>query len=66
MLIMTHDYVYIFEIKRDSTPEMALLQIEEKQYALQYKSDPRKVFLIGLNFSTEKRRLDGYIIKERF
>lgn len=66
MLIMTHDYVYIFEIKRDSTPEIALLQIEEKQYALQYKSDPRKVFLIGLNFSTEKRRLDGYILKEGF
>lgn len=64
MTIMTVDFIYIFEIKRDSTAEDAMCQIEKKGYSLQYTTDPRKVFLIGMNFSTKKRRLDGYIVKE--
>lgn len=63
LLIKTYDYIYVIEIKRDSTPETALRQIKEKGYALQFVTDPRPVFLIGLNFSTKERRLDGYVIE---
>lgn len=64
LLIETPRFVYIIEIKRDQDPETALWQIEEKNYALQYKGDRRKIFLIGLNFSTDKKRLDGIACKE--
>ena len=62
--IKTHDFIYIIELKIDSSAEEALRQIEEKEYALPYRDDPRQVFLIGINFSTEKRRIDGYRIVE--
>ena len=64
LLILTDRFIYIVEIKRDISPESALKQIEDKEYALQFRSDPRKAFLIGINFSTVKRRIDGYVISE--
>ena len=38
-------------------------QIMDRDYALPFKIDSRKVFLIGVNFSTEKKRLDGFLIE---
>lgn len=63
LLIKTADYIYILELKIDSSAEKAIEQIEKKEYALQYLSDPRKIFLIGVNFSTSKRRIDSWKIK---
>ena len=60
ILIKTSDYVYIIEIKTDSTPDEALAQIEERGYARPFADDPRKVFRIGVNFSTANRRIDGW------
>ena len=62
LLISTSRYVYIIEIKKDNNSQKALEQIMEKEYHLQYRGDSRKVFLIGMNFSSEKRRLDGFTI----
>ena len=47
------DYVYIFEFKLDGSASEALRQIEEKHYAGPYLDDPRKVFCIGVDFSSE-------------
>lgn len=60
--IKTTDYVYIIELKIDSTAKDALNQIVQKEYALQYDEDPRKVFIIGVNFSTEQRRINDWEI----
>ena len=62
ILIKTKDYAYIIEIKTDSTPDEALAQIEEKGYARPFADDPRRVFRIGVNFSTANRRIDGWKI----
>ncbi|MCH5224949.1 MAG: AAA family ATPase [Muribaculaceae bacterium] len=64
LLIETPKFVYIIEIKRDSTPDKALRQIKEKNYSLQFRNDSREVYLIGMNFSTVKRRLDGFMIEK--
>ena len=63
MQILTPGYIYIFEFKIDGTPEEALQQIYNKGYAVPYEADPRTVFLIGANFSTESRTLDSWIIE---
>ena len=63
MQILASGFVYIFEFKIDGTAEEAMDQIQEKGYAVPFESDPRTVFLIGANFSTETRTLDGWIIK---
>lgn len=47
------DYVYIFEFKLDGSASEALRQIEERHYAEPYLDDPRKVFCIGVDFSSE-------------
>lgn len=60
LLIKTEKYIYVIEIKRDSSAESALQQIKDKDYSLKFSSDPRKVFLVGVNFSTEKKRIDGF------
>ena len=60
ILIKTKDYVYVIEIKTDSTPDEALAQIEERGYARPFTDDHRKIFKIGVNFSTSARRIDGW------
>ncbi len=63
MQIATSGYVYIFEFKVDGSAEEALRQIGEKGYAERYGSDPRTVYLIGANFSTETRTLTDWRIE---
>ena len=50
--IQTRDYIYILELKVDKTAEEALQQIEDKQYAAPFAADPRKLFKIGVCFSS--------------
>ena len=52
-IVETPEYVYIFEFKLDGTADDALRQIEEKGYAREYVSDPRKLYRIGAVFSSE-------------
>ena len=58
------DYVYIIEFKLNGSAEAALKQIEEKGYAKPYAADNRKVIALGINFSSEKGTIDGFIPKE--
>ena len=62
MLIETSKYIYVIELKYDGTPEEALRQIEEKGYARKFATDSRRVFKIGVNFSSESRRIEGWKI----
>jgi len=64
MVIKTQDYIYVVEIKLDSTPEEALKQIEEKGYAAPYASDPRQLYKIGINFSSDIRGIDRWLVRE--
>lgn len=63
LLIRTSDYVYVIECKLDSTAEIALQQIEDKEYVLPWAIDYRERIKIGINFSSEKRRPDAWIIR---
>ena len=60
LLFQTKDYVYIIEVKIDNTADAALQQIEEKGYAKPFVNDPRKIFKIGVSFSTENRRIEDW------
>ena len=57
-------YVYIIEFKLNGSAEAALKQIEDKGYAKPYAADSRKVIALGINFSSEKGTIDGFIPKE--
>ena len=64
LTIQTKDYIYILELKLDKTAEEALAQIKEKNYACPFQTDKRKKFLIGVNFSSETRKLEKWIVEE--
>ena len=60
ILVRTDKYVYIMELKYDATAEEALAQIDRKEYALPWAVDNREVIEIGINYSSEKRRIDEW------
>jgi ATP-dependent exoDNAse (exonuclease V) beta subunit len=64
MTIKTKDYIYVIEFKLDGTTEEALKLIEEKEYTKPFEMDSRKVYRIGVNFSSEKRCIEEWKIKE--
>lgn len=64
LLLQTKDYIYIIEVKIDNTADVALQQIEEKGYAKPFVDDPRKIFKIGVSFSTENRHIEDWKISE--
>ena len=63
LLMRTKDYIYILEFKINESAEAALKQIEDKEYAKPFESDGRTIYKIGINFSTNTKRIAGYIIK---
>jgi hypothetical protein len=60
IVVRTRKYIYIIEVKFDSTPQVALRQIEEKQYAVPYAMDGREIIKLGVNFSSETRTIDAW------
>ena len=63
--IQTKDYVYIIELKLDKSAEEALQQIKANQYARPFQQDKRRLFLIGVNFSSETRTVEKWLIEEK-
>jgi hypothetical protein len=62
ILVQTPGYIYILELKVDQSADTALRQIEEKQYAAPFAHDPRTLYKIGINFSSETRRITEWKI----
>jgi hypothetical protein len=62
--IMTSKYIYVIEIKVDASPEVALKQIDDKEYVVPHMVDHRAVYKVGVNFSTETRTLSDWKIVE--
>lgn len=60
LLLSMRNCIYIIELKRDGTPEEALAQIREKDYARQFAGDPRKIVSLGVTFSTQTRNITAW------
>ena len=63
MVLQTNKFIYIMEFKLEGTAEEALKQINEKQYALPFEADGRKIFKIGVNFSAKTRNIEKWIVE---
>ena len=60
LLLRMRNYIYIIELKLNGTPEEALGQIREKDYARQFAGDPRPVVRLGVTFSTTTRNIAAW------
>ncbi|MDE6770116.1 MAG: ATP-binding protein [Muribaculaceae bacterium] len=64
ILLETPKYIYIIELKYDGTAEDALRQIEERLYARPYQNKQRKIFKIGVSFSSKTRCIEDWKIAD--
>jgi hypothetical protein len=60
IVIETREYIYVIELKINSTPQVALRQLEEMNYALPFAMDGRELVKLGVNFSTKARTIDAW------
>ncbi|MCD2449106.1 PD-(D/E)XK nuclease domain-containing protein [Methylicorpusculum oleiharenae] len=64
MTVELGDFIYVMEIKLDKspdyqeqTPNPALQQIQDKNYAQKYRQQGKTVFEVGLIFNQQQRNL---------
>ena len=62
--VVTSDFLYLFEFKRDDTANAALQQIDSKEYVLPFAADSRKLYKIGVSFDSKERKLVGWEVAE--
>ncbi len=62
LVLQTRDYTYVLEFKLDGTAEEALEQIMDKSYSLPFDTGTTRVFRIGLNFSSETRNIEKWVM----
>ena len=60
-IIQTPDYIYIIECKLDRTAEEALRQINDSGYAEPFAMDKRRIYKIGVNFSSQTRGVEQWV-----
>ena len=63
LVVKTSDYIYVMEFKLEGSAEEALRQINEKNYAQPFAADPRRLFKIGINFSSQTRNIERWIVE---
>ena len=65
LTVYTPEIIYIFEFKYNGSPQEAIRQIRQRDYAGRFALDPRQVTIIGANFSDapDRRGLTGWIIE---
>ena len=63
-VIRCPDDVYVIEVKLDRTAQEAMDQIREKGYAEKYRASGKRITLIGMNFSSEKRQIGDVLVEE--
>lgn len=63
-LVETTHYFYIFEFKLDKSGEIAFQQIIDKKYYEAYYHQGKRVMGIGVNFSSETKNIQDWIMKQ--
>ena len=61
-VVKTPNSIYVFEMKVDKTAEIALQQIDDKGYLIPYTTEDKRLVKVGLNFSSETRTLQDWIV----
>lgn len=64
LLLEFPNYIYIVEMKLDSSARLAMDQIDKKEYSLPFKYDGRKIIKVGINFSSKTRNISEVTVKE--
>ena len=63
LVVWMPDTIYVFELKIDGSAEDALKQIDDRSYAIPYKTDGRRVIKVGVKFDANTRTPKEWIIQ---
>ena len=63
-VVKTPTHIFILEFKLDKTAKAAMDQIKNRGYAGGYATDLRPKVLIGINFSSETKSVDDWVVEE--
>jgi hypothetical protein len=63
LIAETADFIYLMEFKLAETSTDAVTQIKSRDYAAVYQNSPKKVFLVGINFSKEERNVEDWEVE---
>ncbi len=64
LLVETSTSLFLMELKYDRSPEEALAQIDNKNYALPYAQGTKRLFKVGINFSMAERTVTEWKVVE--
>ena len=59
-VVKTPTHIYVIEFKLNKSADEAMQQIKDKGYAEKYRADPRPKVLVGINFSSEAKTVEGW------
>ena len=60
-VIITPEFIYIFEFKLDQSAEAAIAQIKEREYYQKYLLERKKLILVGVNFDSKTGQIDNWL-----
>ncbi len=60
LVIEMQKTTYIIELKLDIDPSIAIKQVEEKKYHEQYLHREKEIAVVGVNFGSQSRNIDGW------
>ena len=66
LVVWMPDAIYVFEMKVNGTAQEALAQINEKDYAIPYKTDGRRVVKVGVKFDVNTRIPESWVIEKGY
>ena len=64
MMVAAGEWIYVIEFKLNKTADEALTQIENKDYALKYRKDGKRIMLIGVNFDFNTGNITDWLKEE--
>ncbi|MCQ2242754.1 MAG: ATP-binding protein [Bacteroidaceae bacterium] len=62
LVLQSPQFCYVMEFKLDGTAEEALAQIEDKHYTLPFDTTGRQIIRIGMNFDSNTRNIEKWIV----
>jgi hypothetical protein len=62
-VVESGDSIYIFEFKKNRKADVAMQQMEDRNYAQHYALSKKKITLVAISFNLQKRGVSDYQIK---
>ncbi len=64
-VVLTDKNIFIIEFKINQSAKKAIQQIKDKKYAEKYDNSKKQTYLLGINFDTNKKRIDDFCLETK-